>query len=114
MSEKPREGAADAAAPETPNTNAPAAAGGQTPPAAPPPYARAGEAFTGWFNDRVKRLPNPTVMLGTRRAHVVALLADGRLQVEVETEALEPERQFVAFEGQYLDQLVRRIAAIGL
>jgi len=53
-------------------------------------------------------------MLGTKRASVVSLLPDGRLQVEVETEALEPERQSVAFEAAYLDQLVRKIAAIGL
>lgn len=32
----------------------------------------------------------------------------------IETEALEPERQFAAFEAAYLDQLVRRICAIGL
>lgn len=53
-------------------------------------------------------------MLGTKRARVVSLLADGRLEVEVETEALEPERQAVAFEATYLDQLIRKIAAIGL
>ncbi len=29
-------------------------------------------------------------------------------------EALEPERQAVAFEAAYLDQLVRKIAAPGL
>lgn len=81
---------------------------------APAAYAQAGEAFTNWFNDRVRRLNSPTVMLGTRRALVGALLPDGRLQCEVETEALEPERQFVAFETKYLDQLLRKIAAIGL
>lgn len=59
-------------------------------------------------------LASPTVMLGTKRARVVSLLADGRLLVEVETEALEPERQSVAFEAAYLDQFVRKIAAVGL
>lgn len=78
------------------------------------PYAAAGAAFTNWFNDRVRRLSSPTVMLGTKRASVVSLHEDGRLECEVETEALEPERQFVAFESAYLDQLVRKIAAIGL
>ena len=42
------------------------------------------------------------------------LHGDGRLEVEVETEALEPERQFVAFDASHLDQLVRKIAALGL
>jgi hypothetical protein len=78
------------------------------------PYAAAGAAFTNWFNDKVSKLSNPTVMLGTKRARVVALYEDGRLAVEVETEALEPERQFVLFESQHLDQLVRKIAALGL
>jgi hypothetical protein len=53
-------------------------------------------------------------MLGTKRARVVGLYEDGRLAVEVETEALEPERQFVAFDASHLDQLVRKIAALGL
>ncbi len=78
------------------------------------PYAAAGAAFTAWFNDRVRRLTSPTVMLGTKRASVIALHRDGRLECEVETEALEPERHFVAFEARYLDQLVRKIAAVGL
>jgi hypothetical protein len=38
----------------------------------------------------------------------------GRNAVEVETEALEPEKQFVAFNSSHLDQLVRKIAALGL
>ena len=125
MSDKQRENAADADVAQTPGaattaaaqgqtqtTDTAAAATGQTP--APPPYALAGEAFTNWFNERVRVLASPTVMLGTKRARVVSLLPDGRLQVEVETEALEPERQSVAFEASYLDQLVRKIAAIGL
>jgi hypothetical protein len=78
------------------------------------PYASAGAAFTSWFNDRVSKLSNPTIMLGTKRARVIGLYEDGRLAVEIETEALEPERQFVAFEASHLDQLVRKIAALGL
>jgi hypothetical protein len=119
MTDKPRENA-DAAETlgagttqgQTQAAGGAAVTAGQAP--APAPFALAGEAFTGWFNDRVRRLSNPTVMLGTKRARVVGLLPDGRLQVEVETEALEPERQSVAFEASYLDQLVRKIAAIGL
>ena len=107
-------GAADAAAGQgqTQTQTPQATAAGQT--QGPAPYALAGEAFTNWFNERVRVLASPTVMLGTKRARVVSLLPDGRLQVEVETEALEPERQAVAFEATYLDQLVRKIAAIGL
>jgi hypothetical protein len=112
MSEEQRENAADAAA-ATGQGQTPAQ-GAATDAKAPAPYALAGEAFTGWFNDRVRRLTNPTVMLGTKLARVVELHADGRLECEIETEALEPERQFVAFEATYLDQLVRKIAAIGL
>lgn len=78
------------------------------------PYAAAGTAFTTWFNDKVRQLSNPTILLGTKRARVLSLDESGRLSVEVETEALEPDRQFVAFEGSHLDQLVRKIAALGL
>jgi hypothetical protein len=78
------------------------------------PYAAAGAAFTNWFNDKLLRLPNTSIMLGTKRVHVVELHEDGRLEVELDTEALEPEQQFVAFEAIYLDQLVRKIAALGL
>jgi len=107
MNEKLNEKTTDAQTEQRPAAGAPA-----TP--APPPYASAGEAFTTWLNRQVGMLPSPTLLLGTKRARVIKLLPDGRLQVEVETEALEPERQFVAFEGQHLDQLVRKIAAIGL
>lgn len=78
------------------------------------PYAAAGAAFTSWFNEKVSKLSNPTIMLGTKRARVTGLYEDGRLAVEIETEALEPEKQFVAFESSHLDQLVRKIAALGL
>lgn len=78
------------------------------------PYAAAGAAFTAWFNEKLMRLSNPTILLGTKRARVLSLDESGRLSVEVETEALEPERQFVAFEGAHLDQLVRKITALGL
>lgn len=78
------------------------------------PYAAAGAAFTSWFNDRVRRLTNPTLMLGTKLARIVELHPDGRLECQIETEALEPETQFVAFEASYLDQLVRKLAALSL
>jgi hypothetical protein len=77
------------------------------------PYAAAGAAFTAWFNDHVRRLNSPTVWVGTTLARVIELHRDGRLEVEVETEALEPERVFVPFEAAYLDQLVRKVAALG-
>ena len=98
-------------------TTAPTQAGAQEggqPGAVAFPYAAAGAAFTSWFNEKLRQLSNPTVMLGTKRARVVALYEDGRLAVEIETEALEPERQFVAFDASHLDQLVRKIAALGL
>ena len=125
MSDNQREDAAQTDAAQTPETSAAAAGQGQTraqdagtaaagQTQAPAPFALAGEAFTAWFNERVRVLASPTVMLGTKLARVVGLLPDGRLLVEVETEALEPERQAVAFEAQYLDQLVRKIAATGL
>jgi hypothetical protein len=76
------------------------------------PYAAAGAAFTNWFNDQARRLPNFRLMLGTEAAHVVSLHEDGRLECEVETEALEPERRFVAFEAQHLDQLVHKLASL--
>lgn len=78
-------------------------------------YAGAGAAFTGWFNDKLRQLPNPSVTLGTKQAHAIALHPDGRLEcVLVGATTDEDARQFVAFEGQYLDQLVRRIGALGL
>ncbi len=108
MSEEQREQETDTTAAGTP----PAGETSQ-PGAVAFPYAAAGAAFTAWFNDRVRRLAGPTVLLGTKPARVVGLLPDGRLFVEVETEALEPERQAVVFEASYLDQLVRKIAAVG-
>lgn len=50
----------------------------------------------------------------TKPARVVELHPDGRLECEVETEAPEPDKQFVAFEAAYLDQLVRKFAALRL
>jgi hypothetical protein len=76
------------------------------------PYSAAGVALVSWFNDQARRLPNLRLMLGTELARVVELHADGRLECEVETEALEPERRFVAFEGSHLDQLVHKLASL--
>lgn len=76
------------------------------------PYAAAGAAFTSWFNGQVRRLPNFRLMLGTEAARVVELHQDGRLECEVETEALEPERRFVQFDASHLDQLVQRLASL--
>jgi hypothetical protein len=75
------------------------------------PYASAGAALTSWLGERLRRHPRLTLMLGTRLARVVALHPDGRLECEVETEALEPERQFVALEPRHLEQIVRQLLA---
>jgi hypothetical protein len=76
------------------------------------PYCSAGAALTAWLTELLRRFPQLTLMLGTRLARVVALHPDGRLECEVETEALEPERQFVALEPRHLDQLVRQLPAL--
>jgi hypothetical protein len=76
------------------------------------PYATAGAALIAWLGERLRRHPQLTLMLGTKLARVVALHPDGRLECEVETEALEPERQFVALEPRHLDQLVRQLPAL--
>jgi hypothetical protein len=76
------------------------------------PYSAAGVALVSWFNGQVRRLPNLRLMLGTELARVVELHQDGRLECEVETEALEPERRFVQFEASHLDQLVHKLASL--
>lgn len=76
------------------------------------PYASAGAALTSWLTERLRRHPQLTLMLGTKLARVVALHPDGRLECEVETEALEPERQFVSLEPRHLEQLVRQLPAL--
>ena len=75
------------------------------------PYALAGAALTAWLTELLRRHPQLTLMLGTRLARVVSLHPDGRLECEVETEALEPERQFVALEPRHLEQIVRQLPA---
>ena len=59
-------------------------------------------------------LPNTQIRLGTKTANAVRLHPDGRLECSLVASAGEGEQTFVAFEGQYLDQLVRKIGAIGL
>jgi hypothetical protein len=76
------------------------------------PYSAAGVALVSWFNGQVRRLPNLRLMLGTELARVAELHADGRLECEVETEALEPERRFVQFDSSHLDQLVHKLASL--
>ena len=76
------------------------------------PYAAAGAALTSWLTELLRRHPQLTLMLGTKLARVVALHPDGRLECEVETEALEPERQFVSLEPRHLEQLVRQLPAL--
>jgi hypothetical protein len=77
------------------------------------PYAQTGAAFTAWFNERVRRLPNPVIRLGTKTATVLELHADGRLDVSLHAGAGEAEQQFVAFDVAYLDQLLLKFAAQG-
>jgi hypothetical protein len=76
------------------------------------PYASSGAALTSWLTERLRRHPQLTLMLGTRLSRVIALHPDGRLECEVETEALEPERQFVTLEPRHLEQIVRQLPAL--
>ena len=78
------------------------------------PYSAAGAAFTAWFNERVRRLPNPGIHLGTKTATVLELHADGRLECSLHASAGEAEQQFVAFDTSYLDQLLLKFAAQGV
>lgn len=77
-------------------------------------YAQIGSEFTRWFNAQVQQLPNASIRLGTKTAHVVQLHPDGRLECKVEGEGSKNEQQFVVFEAQHLDQLLRRITAISV
>jgi hypothetical protein len=78
------------------------------------PYRAVGETFTDWFNGKVRQLTNPTISLGTKTATVVGLRPDGRLECSLHGEGGGEAQHFVAFEPQYLDQLSKRIAAIGV
>ena|ERR1051325_6803647 len=81
--------------------------------AATPQFAAAGEVFTNWFNRRIGDLTHPTIKLGTKTAEVIRLHEDGRLECVVEGEGSKNEQIFVAFEPAHLDQLLRRITALG-
>lgn len=76
--------------------------------------AAIGKEFRNWFNDKLRQLPNPSISLGTKQAHAISLHEDGRFECVLVGAQGEGGQQFVAFEAQYLDQLVRKIAAIGL
>ncbi len=80
------------------------------------PFAIAGELFTGWFNDNVRRLPNPTIRLGTKTATVIELRDDGTLVCALPLETAQgaeaqSTEQFVAFDASYLDMLLKKFAA---
>jgi hypothetical protein len=77
------------------------------------PYAVAGAAFTAWFNDRARRLDHPLVWVGLTLGRVIELHEDGSLEVEVETGAAEPERQFVPLQAAHLDRFLLTFAARG-
>jgi hypothetical protein len=62
----------------------------------------------------VARLTNPQIRLGTKTATVVALHDDGRLEVLVSGEGGGDKQQFVAFDAQYLDVLLKRFASSGV
>jgi len=117
MTEKTGRGAAESApeTTDTPTTQAPGAPAAETtaPGAVAFPYATIGAAFASWFNDRIRRLPNATLKLGTKTATVVELHADGRLECSLHASAGEPEQQFVAFDPSYLEQLLLKFAAQG-
>ena len=101
MSERERGITGGTVAGETPESPGAADAGVQEGTEAGPvtfPYSAAGAAFTAWFNERVRRLPNPTVHLGTKTATVRELHPDGRLEVSMHASAGEAEEMFVAFE----------------
>lgn len=98
--------------PETPSAIAEAQEGTQAG-AIAFPYSAAGAAFTSWFNERVRRLPNPFIRLGARSATVKELHADGRLECSLHASAGEAEEIFVAFEAAHLDQLLLKFAAQG-
>ena len=82
--------------------------------AKPANYVHNGGLFTDWFNDRLAKLVNPTISLGTKQASAIRLHADGRLECALSGVEDGGATQFVAFEPKYLDQLVRKIGAIGL
>lgn len=77
-------------------------------------YVHAGMAFTDWFNRKLDELPNASIRLGGKNATAVRLYPDGRLECSIHAAAGEEEQTFVAFEGQYLDQLIRKISALGI
>lgn len=81
--------------------------------AAPADYTAAGTICTRWFNERVYRLTNPTIQLGTKTATVVKLHPDNRLECALHGEGGSEAQHFVAFEAQYLDQLLPRFAVPG-
>ncbi len=86
----------------------------ELPQTALPSFVQTGKRFTDWFNQRVAKLSNPKIRLGTKSATVVALHDDARLEVMVETESGADERQYVEFNATYLDMLLKKFAADGV
>lgn len=114
------EGRSTSASTNPPSTNPPSTnppSTNQQPPAESTPpaeYTATGKEFTAWFNDKVRQLTNPTITLGTKTATAVKLHPDGRLECALHGEGSAEAQHFVAFNAQYLEQLMRKIAAIGL
>jgi len=113
MTDQQKTNAAEDPAAETTAAAEPGAQEGAEPGAVAFPYSAAGAAFTAWFNERLRRLPNPVLRLGTKTATALELHADGRLEVSLHASAGEAEQQFVAFDSRYLDQLLLKFAAQG-
>jgi hypothetical protein len=82
--------------------------------AVPADYTATGQLFTDWFNARVRRLANATINLGTKTATAVKLHADGRLECSLHGEGGTEAPQFVAFDPNYLNQLLSRFSALDL
>ena len=79
-----------------------------------PDHVAVGKEFTDWFNDKLNALTRPTITLGTKRAEVIELHPDGRLECEVEGTGSQNEQTFVAFDMTHFEQLIRKITALGL
>lgn len=77
------------------------------------PFAKSGEVLTNWINRRLSEKGNVTVLLGTKRATVTALLPDGSLKVEVpDADGATSVEQKVEFDATMFDLLVPNLATI--
>jgi hypothetical protein len=76
-------------------------------------FAKSGEVFTAWLNRRLSEKGNVRISQGTKSVLVNRLLADGRLEVEVQNEdRTTSETQYVAFDATMLDILLPKLPLI--